>query len=333
VGGGYGNRDGDMRASGPEHLPIEIWNPQTGSWRLGPAQAHKRAYHSTALLLPDGRVVSAGDDLDPTKDPNRQTDVAELYEPAYLFAPGPRPSITAAPSSVEFDQSFSIRTSSPITRATLVSPGATTHANDMHQRHVELRIRPTATGADLVAPPNGNIAPPGQYMLFGLSATGKPSVGRWITIGGASPAPGDPAPPPGGGAPVPPSDQGTPPVMDQQAPRISLVGVSRDLRRAARRGVRLRLRADEPATLSVALTIGRATARRLGVAHHARSPVTVGRRLTALRAGESRLHVAPRRSARRAMRRVRRIKLNIRLVATDAAGNTSRRVRTVTLKR
>ena len=89
--------------------------------------------------------MSAGDDRDPTKDPRRQTDIAELYEPAYLFAPGPRPAITAAPATATWNEAFAIGTDTPITRAVLVAPGATTHANDMHQRHVELRIAPTPT--------------------------------------------------------------------------------------------------------------------------------------------------------------------------------------------
>jgi hypothetical protein len=82
VGGGYGSRNDDLRLAGPEHLPIEIFNPSTNAWRLGPAQVFKRAYHSTAVLLPDGRVISAGDDRDPSKDPTRRSDIAELDEPA-----------------------------------------------------------------------------------------------------------------------------------------------------------------------------------------------------------------------------------------------------------
>ena len=46
----------------PEKRHIELWDPDTGQWTLGPAQTEARAYHSTALLLPDGRVMSAGDD-------------------------------------------------------------------------------------------------------------------------------------------------------------------------------------------------------------------------------------------------------------------------------
>ena len=48
------------------------------------------------LLLPDGRVVSAGDDFTRYGTPDFTQDSAEIYEPPYLFdgdAPAPRPAI------------------------------------------------------------------------------------------------------------------------------------------------------------------------------------------------------------------------------------------------
>jgi hypothetical protein len=57
VGGGVG---ADLYETVPGHHNVELWDPVTKQWRLGAAQQEDRAYHSTALLLPDGRVVSAG---------------------------------------------------------------------------------------------------------------------------------------------------------------------------------------------------------------------------------------------------------------------------------
>ena len=52
----------DQWAAAPFHLTTELWSPRSRTWRLGPPQREFRTYHSTAMLLPDGRVVSAGDD-------------------------------------------------------------------------------------------------------------------------------------------------------------------------------------------------------------------------------------------------------------------------------
>ena len=41
---------------------VELRRPGERTWRLGAAQQEYRTYHSTAALLPDGRIMSAGDD-------------------------------------------------------------------------------------------------------------------------------------------------------------------------------------------------------------------------------------------------------------------------------
>ena len=41
-------------------LPAEIWNPDTETWTTVASLQNGRLYHSTALLLPDGRVLMAG---------------------------------------------------------------------------------------------------------------------------------------------------------------------------------------------------------------------------------------------------------------------------------
>ena len=155
----------------PEQRQVELWNPATGTWTLGPAQAESRAYHSTALLLPDGRVVSAGDDVNGGTD----RDTAEIYEPPYLFK-GARPTITSAPTSAQIGTTFNVDTpDTNITKATLVAPGATTHANDMNQRYIPLTVAQRAGGVTLTAPASAELATPGYYMLFLLNAQGVPS--------------------------------------------------------------------------------------------------------------------------------------------------------------
>ena len=186
VGGGVGIRNGDQWAGDPEQRQVELWNPATGTWALGPSQAETRAYHSTALLLPDGRVVSAGDDVNGGTD----RDTAEIYEPPYLFK-GARPTISSAPTSAQIGTTFNVDTpDTNITKATLVAPGATTHANDMNQRYIPLTVAQRAGGVTLTAPASAELATPGYYMLFLLNAQGVPSVAKFISLTAAAAPPG-----------------------------------------------------------------------------------------------------------------------------------------------
>lgn len=193
----------DLRFSGnqPANLPqkqIELWDPATGKWNLGPAQEIPRGYHSIALLLADGRVLSAGDDYTASLlDTNRADNLDsafEIYSPPYLFK-GPRPLIDAAPAAAGYGETMEIRATGtrPITRATLVAPGSVTHAIDMNQRVLELPIAPA--GGDLYSvtgPTTSGAAPPGDYMLFVLNDLGVPSVASWVRIRPDYPGQGDP---------------------------------------------------------------------------------------------------------------------------------------------
>jgi Domain of unknown function (DUF1929) len=153
------------------------YDPTNDSWTNVAVQTSRRAYHSTAILLPDGRIMSAGDG-----GAGGGKQAIDFYSPPYLFA-GPRPVISSAPSVVQYGQTFSITGSgAPATRAVLMAPGATTHADEMNARHVELAVTPTANGFTATAP-TAQVAPPGYYMLFTVTATGIPSVATWVHVG------------------------------------------------------------------------------------------------------------------------------------------------------
>ncbi len=203
--------DGDAA----ERRQVELRNPGERGWRLGAAQREWRTYHSTAWLLPDGRVVSAGDDGNPKAIASR--DDAELYWPPNLFDGDDcalRPVIravgaTAPPAagarqwaSLGYGERFGIFSdhAQPGMRAVLVAPAATTHAVDMNQRLVALAVDQIVIrgGLNVRMPANANIAPPGYYMLFVVDADGTPSQARWVRVlqpaqaaaerGGAAPA-------------------------------------------------------------------------------------------------------------------------------------------------
>lgn len=216
-----------------EQRHLELWDPVTREWTLGPAQVVPRAYHSTSMLLPDGRVLSGGDDwvsyvLD--ADHTDQFDSTfEIYSPPYLFK-GARPQIDDLPARIEFGGSFAVKGSTTdghrITRATLVAPGSVTHAYDDNQRVLELPLQGAGDGAfRITAPTSGNAAPPGDYMLFLIDERGVPSVGRFVRVAsehaanvpvdeptttpGTTPVPGGGDSTPGTGATPPGGSEGS----------------------------------------------------------------------------------------------------------------------------
>jgi hypothetical protein len=190
IGGGIGNTPEDEKfAIDPNgrQRQIELYDPVTNRWRLGPAQVEDRGYHSVALLMPSGKVWSAGDNKHPTEPDGgfALTDTAEIYSPPYLYK-GTRPQIVSAPSRLSWGQKFSVSidpSKVPADAAVLVAPGATTHGADSSQRLVKLPVRVTsADRVGLTAPAKAALAPPGYYMLFVLHE-GVPSVAKWVKVG------------------------------------------------------------------------------------------------------------------------------------------------------
>ncbi|MGW5399503.1 galactose oxidase-like domain-containing protein [Streptomyces sp. NPDC003952] len=161
-----------------------------GRWRLGPAQRLPRGYHSNALVLPDGRVMVTGDELQQiANDPDIKDGMdgsIEIYEPPYLHR-GARPALDRVPAGeIAHDAEFSVEsgTASRVRRAVLLAPSTVTHAVNTSQRHLELRmtgVRGRTIG--LRAPATAADAPPGYYMLFLLDAGGVPGTAKWIKLG------------------------------------------------------------------------------------------------------------------------------------------------------
>jgi len=158
----------------------EVWDPANGTWNTWASNAVSRVYHSTTLLLPDGRLLHAGGG-DGANLPRELS--AELFTPPYLLH-GARPTIAAAPGSVTYGSEFQVDTpdAGAATRVTLVRLPSVTHAFDENQRFVPLSFRRSAGGLAVTAPASGAIAPPGHYMLFLLDADGIPSVARIVRL-------------------------------------------------------------------------------------------------------------------------------------------------------
>ena len=185
VSGGTTKSDGYTIANAV--LPSEIWNPQTETWTTMAAQANGRMYHSTAVLLPDGRVLMAGGGQLPGYPVVNQTN-AQIFSPPYLFK-GMRPVISSAPSTVQAGSgTFNVGTLNAATTAkvSLVRLGSQTHAFDQNQRFVPLSFTASSGSLQVTAPANTNVAPPGYYMLFIVDTNGVPSVSTFVRIPAAS---------------------------------------------------------------------------------------------------------------------------------------------------
>ncbi|MBD0300838.1 MAG: DUF1929 domain-containing protein, partial [Tolypothrix sp. T3-bin4] len=160
-------------------LPAEIYNPITNTWKVVAKQNVPRVYHSVALLLPDGRVVTAGGNPQRTVNELR----LEIYSPEYMSRS--RPIIQSAPEALNYGRQFTIQTPQArnIKWVSLIRPMATTHSCDTEQRLVDVPINSrNATSLNVTLRANRNIAVPGWYMLFISDNNGTPSVATWTLI-------------------------------------------------------------------------------------------------------------------------------------------------------
>ena len=161
------------------------YNPATMTWTEMDSVANMRGYHSVALLLPDARVLTAGNQC-----PADRT--IEIFSPPYLFAPNgspaSRPAITTAPALVHHGQEFDIETPDPaaIAKVVLVRPMAVTHQTDSEQRIIHLSSSITGATTLTAEAPDGwhphALAPKGWYMLFLIDTAGVPSEAHFFHL-------------------------------------------------------------------------------------------------------------------------------------------------------
>ena len=176
--GGQTETDGVDQTTGV--LPAEMWDPETDTWKTMASARRPRLYHSSSVLLPDGRVLLAGGGAYGLAK-NEQN--GEIYSPPYLFK-GPRPTVSSAPDSVHYGQSFTLDTpdANRIDKVSFVRMGTVTHNFDMDQRHMNLSMTAGADSVTINGPSNANVAPPGWYMVFLIDDEGVPSMGQIVQL-------------------------------------------------------------------------------------------------------------------------------------------------------
>lgn len=156
-----------------------------------------RMYHSTANLLPDGRILLAGSNPHYFYNFKREypTELrVEAFSPEYLSPDraNVRPVIEGIPETVRYGEVFEVvvSVSLPVVGILEVNLGNApfaTHSFSQGQRLVKLAVTPTSPDGSgrykicCTAPPNGKVAPPGYYMAFAVNQ-GVPSVARWIHL-------------------------------------------------------------------------------------------------------------------------------------------------------
>ena len=342
----------DMQAGVYE---AELWNPRTGVWAPMASESVTRQYHSSALLLPDGRVLSAGGGICGTcKDVGYLAKNAQVFSPPYLFKKdgsgqlAPRPAITAAPSALNRSANFTIGTpnAASIRKVALIRVAAATHSVNMEQRFIPLDFKAGSCALTATAPASANIAPPGYYMLFLIDSHGVPSVSRMVRFSGEQGAP-PPQPPTGCGvsaqgtptapaAPAAPPAAPNPPAARSSALARLRKAISRDaaaagrrlgklnLRRLLARGVTMRGRAPEAGRVTYTLVVKRP--RKVTFAR-------VGKRV---RAGAYSLKLRASRRARQRLAQLpvgARVKLSLTIAFRADSGRRMRRYQVATLRR
>ncbi len=173
--------------NGTSNHDAEILDPATLRLSRVASPRVTRSYHSEALLLPDGRVLTMGsnplysDAANTRKAPFEQR--LELYTPAYLYH-GARPVISTAPSSGKTGGVLSVGTAqaADIGKVRLIRPSAVTHADNLGQRSVAVNFTVGTGSLTLTLPSSSAIMPAGYYMLFLVNKQGVPSMARWIQI-------------------------------------------------------------------------------------------------------------------------------------------------------
>ncbi|XVF49141.1 hypothetical protein PTKIN_Ptkin03bG0244500 [Pterospermum kingtungense] len=160
-----------------------------------------RMYHSSSALLPDGKVLIAGSNTNPgyVDDALFPTEVrVEKFSPHYLDPKlkkfSPKIVLDQSANQINYGNTFTVQIQADKVdkkklQVSIYYPAFTTHGISMNQRLVQLgivqldkNVAPNTHNIVLQAPINGNIAPPGYYMLF-VNYNGVPCErAMWIQL-------------------------------------------------------------------------------------------------------------------------------------------------------
>ena len=170
----------------------EMFDPVAETWTNLPTASVQRGYHGVALLLPDGRVWTAGNST--PNNPSAFELQLKFSVLVIIFRLGPL--YLGQPTVGDYGGTITIPTpdAATINSVSLVRLGAATHHYDPNARLIWLQlVSSTSNSVTVSAPLNSKLAPPGYYMIHVLKG-GVPSIAKIIKIPGTA-SPPDTIPP------------------------------------------------------------------------------------------------------------------------------------------
>ena len=176
----YGGHTSDVHGVPGTVLEAEMYDPSANTWTRMAAQQKARVYHSTAILLPDGRVISMGSN--PASKMIEKS--IEIFSPPYLFR-GERPVINEYPEQITHSQPFSVAVDKArqIKKVVLMGLEVLTHVTNTDQLLLELKFDAVNDEKlEIQGPPTPAHLPRGYCLLFVLNQQGVPSVGKFVKV-------------------------------------------------------------------------------------------------------------------------------------------------------
>jgi hypothetical protein len=184
IAGGSRYYRGEFRS---DILTCHVYDPATNRLSALASPTVGRDYHSEALLLPDGRIITLGgnslfgDSKDTT--PGLFETRIEIYSPPYLYH-GARPNITGGPRQISRGGTYSFTSpnASSVAGARLLAPSAVTHVTNVDQRSIELSVVRQQGSFRVTIPASLGLVPSEWYMLFVTNAANTPSTAYWVHV-------------------------------------------------------------------------------------------------------------------------------------------------------
>ncbi|HEV7627779.1 MAG TPA: kelch motif-containing protein, partial [Streptomyces sp.] len=186
------NGSGDYRGRSETNvLKAEVYDPRSNTKKAVADPLVGRNYHSGALLLPDGRVMTFGSDSlfsdAANTKPGRFEQQIDIYTPSYLHQKGKRPQLVPIEGDARTVRlggtaTFKSKDAGAIKKMRLIRPSSFTHVTNVEQSSVALDFKETKDGITVALPEDPSLVPPGWWMVTAVDGKGVPSKSAWLKV-------------------------------------------------------------------------------------------------------------------------------------------------------